>query len=902
MAAAKDYPPPTLEDAERALFHIPADCPEADWWQLGATLAAEFPGAAGFAVFDQWSQTAPEKYDAADLKARWRKWERHRGNGKAMGTFFDIAKRYGYRPEPSAAPPSPAELARRQQERAERERQRQAAEAEEREAAAHAEARAAREYAKAPLAPPSHGHLVRKGIEPHGLRLFRGNLEVAGMPLDGCLMVPAFDLDGTVKSLQFIHPNIPRKDGKRNLPKASIKGRFWRLGEFTAAGRVYIAEGPATAASIHEATGECTLCAFSKGNLEAVAVQVRERYPAARIVFAPDNDADGGGLESANAAARTVGGCVAPPPPIPPGEKKGDYNDLAQREGPEVIRAILEAAAPPAPQEGPPPTEEPPPPPPAAPADPADKTPADGGDSPAAGDKPKKPTQADTLLSLASRYEYFHDPDGIGYARVRGGNGKQVFQIRGKSFKDLLRKDYYHATGKGIGNQALQDAVETLDAKAQFEGEECKVYQRVARMDDALIIDLASAENLAVIITKSGWRITNNPPVDFRRSRNMAAITAPIKGGNLTLLRRFLNVSDDGFTLIVSWILGALRGQDGYPILAIQGEAGTGKSTITKIIRYFTDPSTVPLKSIPAQELDLAVMAANGYVIAFDNLSALKAEQSDWLCRISTGFGFSKKANYTDFDEASIHACNPIILNGISPSFNRPDLISRMVAVELFPFPSHQENDESKFWAELEAVRDLIFGAICDALSVALRNESAVKVGRRVRLGGFARWVIAAEPALSWPAGTFLNTFAGSQQNANATALNSSPIGAALYKFITERKHWDGTATELLTALTADNPERAKERRYWPGSPEAMGSKLKELAPALRDVGISYERQKGGSRTIYLDWTPQQPPKPPEPSFSSPKQPDSSNQPTARPARTAQVSNNAPDPDDCETF
>jgi putative DNA primase/helicase len=300
-----------LEDVERALFCIPADCPEAEWSALGMALASEFPTVHGFDLFNRWSQGAPEKYDAADLKSRWRRWTR--GRGKTIATLFKIAREHGYRPDPSAAPPSPDEQARRERDRAERERQRQATEAEEREAAAHAEARAAELWAKARPAPASHGYLVRKGIEAHGLRLFRGNLEVAAMRLDGCLMVPAFDLDGTVKSLQFIHPATPGKDGKRNLPKASIKGRFWRLGEFAAAGRVYIAEGPATAASIHEATGECTLCAFSAGNLEAVAVQVRERYPAAVIVLCPDEDPTG--IDHAHRAARAVAGLVARPRP-----------------------------------------------------------------------------------------------------------------------------------------------------------------------------------------------------------------------------------------------------------------------------------------------------------------------------------------------------------------------------------------------------------------------------------------------------------------------------------------------------------------------------------------------------------------------------------------------------------
>lgn len=306
---SNEFPPPTLEEIERALYCIPADCPEAEWSALGMALASEFPTVPGFDLFSRWSQTAPEKFDAADLKSRWRRWTR--GRGKTIATLFKIARENGYRPAAAPRQLTPEELDRRQREREDAEHRRREQERQDQEAAAHAEERAALEWAKAAPAPERHGYLTRKGIKPHGLRVFRGNLTVAGMALDGCLMVPALDMAGTVRSLQFIHPTIPGKDGKRNLPRASIKGRFWRLGEFSEAGRVYIAEGPATAASIHEATGECALCAFSAGNLEAVAMQVRERYPAAVLVLCPDNDPTG--MEHANQAARAVAGLVAFP-------------------------------------------------------------------------------------------------------------------------------------------------------------------------------------------------------------------------------------------------------------------------------------------------------------------------------------------------------------------------------------------------------------------------------------------------------------------------------------------------------------------------------------------------------------------------------------------------------------
>ena len=141
------------------------------------------------------------------------------------------------------------------------------------------------------------------------------------MPLDGCLIVPVRTIDGHLRSLQFIHPDRPGPEGKRNLPKGDMAGNFWKLGEFTATGPVYLTEGPATAASVHEATeGACVLCTFSAGNLEPVAHQVRARYPDAQIILVPDHDRTG--LDAAHRAARAVNGLIvpAPQPPIAGGD------------------------------------------------------------------------------------------------------------------------------------------------------------------------------------------------------------------------------------------------------------------------------------------------------------------------------------------------------------------------------------------------------------------------------------------------------------------------------------------------------------------------------------------------------------------------------------------------------
>ena len=98
--------------------------------------------------------------------------------------------------------------------------------------------------------------------------------------------------------------------------------------------------------------------------------------------------------------------------------------------------------------------------------------------------------------------------------------------------------------------------------------------------------------------------------------------------------------------LAVSWLLAILRGRGPYPILALTGEQGTGKSLTADMLRSLLDPHTASLRSLPRDTRDLYVAAINGHVLVFDNLSGVSTEISDALCRLSTGGGFSTRALY----------------------------------------------------------------------------------------------------------------------------------------------------------------------------------------------------------------------------------------------------------------
>ncbi|MDR1083351.1 MAG: DUF5710 domain-containing protein [Deltaproteobacteria bacterium] len=80
--------------------------------------------------------------------------------------------------------------------------------------------------------------------------------------------------------------------------------------------KILVAEGYATAVSLHKATGLPVACAFDSGNLAPVSRSLKEAYPEASIIICADNDfktEKNVGLAKAAEAAKEVGGIVFTP-------------------------------------------------------------------------------------------------------------------------------------------------------------------------------------------------------------------------------------------------------------------------------------------------------------------------------------------------------------------------------------------------------------------------------------------------------------------------------------------------------------------------------------------------------------------------------------------------------------
>lgn len=678
-----------------------------------------------------------------------------------------------------------------------------------------AQVRARKLWAEA-ASPVDHPYLVRKKIEAHGIR-----------QLDGKLVVPMRDGDGVLWNVQTI-----TSDGtKRFLFGGRKRGLYFAIGGHVD-NDLLIAEGYATAASLHESTGLPVAVAFDCGNLEPVARVLHAKFQAATITLCADNDVNTGGnpgLTKARSAARAVGGRVAIPP-----AGCNDFNDAAGG-GAMNVTAIKDAVQN------------------------ATRPAVEAVDSEG---KPRK--QSDVLVDIGKTHTLFRDTDGTPYARVEACDHHEVHKIDSTAYREVLAGAFLRVAGRGCNRNAITDATTTLSALARFGNDTRKVWLRTAAVDDAVILDMGGTDWRCIEIDAGGWHWCKTPPM-FRRAGAQLSLPEP-KEPDFGRLWDHVNITGEHKPLVAGFLLAALRPSGPYPQLHLSGEQGSGKSTIARMLKALVDPSASALRAPPKDTRDLLVGALNCWCLALDNLSFLTPQLSDALCRLATGGAISERALYTNTDEVLVEVQRPVILNGIEDLAIRPDLAERAIPVECGTIT--RRRSEKDLWAAFNADKPHIFGALLAAVARAIRDHEKIDVGPLPRMADFAKWVAAGVPELGFTAGAFMAAYRENIEVGQSAGIESSPVGRAVLNFMGNRIDWNGTAADLQAVLGQCVDESTLRSHAWPKSPRGLSGAVRRLAPALRLAGISIatSRQADG-RLLTLCNTGKQPS---QPSFRSP--------------------------------
>ena len=304
-----DYAPPTYDEIRTALSYIPTPSSYADWYPMAYAIKDAL-GENGKDLWHDWSRQG-DNYKASVAEATWKS-AKSKAGGITIATLFKQARDNGYRPEKPYVAPNPEQRARIARERATQDeiwaaynhvRHQSAARL------ANTIWRNAKELTAADLA---HPYLRNKDIQDltavAGIRInrYKGQNK---------LVIPIYSRNGQTGNTELVNLQQIEESGEKRFLAGGQKSGGYAILNGTHADMAqgfYLAEGYATAASVHLATGKPVVIAFDAGNLPVVAARIIERgnLPAdTPIYLAADNDrASQKGLAKAAEAAAILGG------------------------------------------------------------------------------------------------------------------------------------------------------------------------------------------------------------------------------------------------------------------------------------------------------------------------------------------------------------------------------------------------------------------------------------------------------------------------------------------------------------------------------------------------------------------------------------------------------------------
>lgn len=448
--------------------------------------------------------------------------------------------------------------------------------------------------------------------------------------------------------------------------------------------------------------------------------------------------------------------------------------------------------------------------------------------------------------------EVFKSPTGESFITIEG----ITYPVLGTEFMKALYRKHYLEFGCPPNKTRLKKAIEEIDMFAQLFGDTMPVFHRFAKLDGTQYIDLGTPDFKAIEITPKNVRIITNPPTKFIRSAIQQEIKIPSPKAvarDLRRLRKYVPFKTDAdFILFAAWLLSCMNTDGGYPPLFLVGEQGSAKSTTTAFIKNLLDACTVPLRNLPKSMKELMIAASNDFILCFDNISNITNSQSDNVCKISTGAGFATRKLYTTMEEIQRAFKRPVLINTIGFVPTRQDLLDRSIIVHLDFIKAEDRKTIQELMASWEEDRPFIFGALCNAVSAALRNFDSVPTDNLPRMADFAKWVIAAEEQLPWDKGGFMEAFQNSRSILVDDAIDADPVAMTVLKLMAARQEWKGTGSELLDLLGELAGQLNTGNTGWPRVPNHLSQKLNRVSAFLREKGVLFQKSHSGPRSITL--------------------------------------------------
>lgn len=390
---------------------------------------------------------------------------------------------------------------------------------------------------------------------------------------------------------------------------------------------------------------------------------------------------------------------------------------------------------------------------------------------------------------------------------------------------------------------SVKDIIDYVKAYCDFYPNKDKISPKIragGKLKDGLIeYALYDDESNYVKVTPSGWEIVKTSKHKFVDTIDNSPQIIPEKSQNplIELLSKYINADKDSIILFAAWLVQSFC-EGNHSALLVMAEKGSGKSTLTKMIKRIIDPSNSLASIFPDKIENLLTALTNSYVVTFDNTDKLSDDASNILCTAVTGGNYVKRELYTTNTSATFTLHNIIILNGIDILPKQSDLANRCLLLELKKISSKKRQADTSIITAFERDLPCILGGIFDALAQAMNIINDLHPTELPRMAESYIEMLAIAMALGVSEGDFDRIYKANIARIDSARSSESDFIIAVKEYMLNNvkgRSIQGTVSNVYNKIYT----ATAYRNALPKSPSQFSRKLNAEHDALRAAGLN---------------------------------------------------------------
>ena len=465
------------------------------------------------------------------------------------------------------------------------------------------------------------------------------------------------------------------------------------------------------------------------------------------------------------------------------------------------------------------------------------------------GNQKKSPDEL--LFELATNGQnLYYDASNTTYIEIQDVKLQQainnyIVKIESNDFRKWLKRQYRINYKKVMSNKALIEAIQDeVSEEARINGEEITIYNRIAYIDDVIYIDLGTRDRSMVKITKSGWNI-GQYKVFFKRHDKFAELPVPVKGGSIDdLIPFFPQLPETEMCLLLSWLIASFFDDIERAFLLLEGDHGSGKTRIAKLLKSFIDPSHAKVLTYNDNINEVAQQIDHNCIPIIDNASSISRKVSDLICGAFSESSHVKKKLYTDDGDFTLNLSGNLMITTTGLINPQKDFLDRCYKLLVCKTESSYQSKQVST-KNLEPLKPQIFGAILDTVVATMNQVQHVPITGNYRTVDFDRHALAAAEVMGLGAEMFHEARRNCEKAKIVSIAKNTPLIEALTNYLeSNNNHFSGYMSQLVKMLPSYTVEPAAITRHT----QVLSKQINKVKPQLAALGISIIGPKNDHR------------------------------------------------------